>query len=704
MPREQVRVGLIGAGYIAPWHASALKRIPHAKVVAVCDTALEPARQLADSIGAAPYSTVDSMLSEGRCDVVHILSPPHLHKDHALKALAAGSHVFVEKPFALSGNDCESVVAAASAAGRHVAVNHNFMGLGSYVRLKQFIADGLIGRIDSLELAWRYPLALLRSGPFGSWMLRAPENLLLELGPHLFAFAVDLCGPLHSMQVRAENPIEIPGGITHFQGWRITGIASGVAVSISISLVEGIDDRSLAIRGVCGSAKLDFANDTLVLRRTSTADIILNPLAGELNQAWQHTKEGLRNAWRQTRSLNRDSPYGLSFQHTIRSFYDSLVSGLPVDARFTGASAAAVMRNIEVAIGGFRTLHPQPPRRETLAPVPLDRPCTVLVTGGTGFIGRVLVHALVAAGLRVRVLSRGTFNPFPELGSNVDLSSASPKDQVAMRAALEGVECVYHLAKATESTWEGYLENDVGVAEVVARAALEAGVRRFIYCGTIASYDASRADRPVTEQTAFGNMSRRNLYARSKAMCESRLLGLRAEKGLPLIIARPGIVIGKGGPLQHWGIGRWHGAGAVKIWGAGNNVLPFVLVEDVADALIKMHSTPHLEGESFNLIGEPMLTARDYFCALHEQTGTRIRVSSGNLTLFYLFDLLKFAIKRSLLGRRTVAMPTLDDWRSRAHLSPFPNGHAKKLLGWSPETDKVRLVTRSVGGTHLFGY
>ena len=57
-------------------------------------------------------------------------------------------------------------------------------------------------------------------------------------------------------------------------------------------------------------------------------------------------------------------------------------------------------------------------------------------------------------------------------------------------------------------------------------------------------------------------------------------------RGLPLVIARPGIVVGPGGPLQHWGIGRWHGPGAVRLWGNGRNVLPFVLVDDVADALV----------------------------------------------------------------------------------------------------------------------
>jgi len=82
----------------------------------------------------------------------------------------------------------------------------------------------------------------------------------------------------------------------------------------------------------------------------------------------------------------------------------------------------------------------------------------------------------------------------------------------------------------------------------------------------------SREDVTIRESSGFGDtLEDRNPYARSKAECERQLLQMHAERGLPLVIARPGIVIGEGGPLQHWGIGRWHGAGAVRLWSAGKN-------------------------------------------------------------------------------------------------------------------------------------
>lgn len=702
MAEKITRVGLVGAGYIASWHADALALVPGTTLAAVCDPTLTAARALAEPRGATAHASLEAMLAAERLDAVHILTPPHLHKTLAVESLAAGVHVLVEKPFALTRADSDAVVEAAAAAGRTVAVNHNFLGLPGYERLKRAIAGGEIGRIDSAEINWRFPLAPLRSGPFGLWMLRRPENLLLELGPHLYAFAIDLFGSLDDIDVRVGKPIDIPGGTTHWQSWRIWARGGCCAdVSLTLSLVEGIDDRSLTVRGVSGAGRLDFGNDTLVIDRQNAADIIVNPLRHEVSQAGQHLREGLGNAARQLASLNRKSPYALGFQNTIAAFYGAIRDGLPIDPRFSGAAAAEVIGAIETTTARL----PAAPARAAApvaAPVPTH---DILVIGGTGFIGRALTRALVAAGRGVRVLSRGAANPFSDLGPAVEIVPVSLRDRDGLARAMAGVDTVYHLARAEEASWEGYLENDVAVTETIAEAALAARVRRFVYTGTIASYDASRQGPPITEATSFGDdMEHRNLYARSKALCEERLTELHRTRGLPLVIARPGIVVGPGGPLQHWGIGRWHGAGAVRIWGDGRNILPFVLVEDVADGLVRILDAEGVEGRSFNLVGEPLMSARDYFDAIRARTNTGIRVVPGSLTAFYAADLVKYALKRHVLRRRDIIRPSLTDWKSRAHLTPFRNDQAKQLLGWRPEADPTRFASRALDHDTLFGF
>lgn len=700
MAENIIRVGFAGAGYIATWHAAALTARPGVRLVAVADPAMSAAEGLAARHGATAYPSLDAMLDGARLDAVHILTPPQLHRDHALSALAAGAHVLVEKPFALTAAEATEMAAAANAAGRVIAVNHNFLGLPSYLRLKRLLAEGALGRLDAAEFHWRLPLAPLRSGPFGLWMLRAPQNLFLELGPHLFALAGDLLGPLEEFDLRLSKPITIPGGVEHHQGWSIRARAGVTDVSFTLSLVEGGDDRSVSLRGVAAAARLDLGADVLVVVRPNASDIVLNPLRHQLDLAGQHLWAGAANATRQFASLNRKSPYALGFQAVSGAFYDTVRRKAPIDARFSGAAAVRVMDGI----GQVLALLPAPSPDTGSASVPALTQPLALVVGGTGFIGRALTRALVSAGHPVRVLSRSRANPFADLGGAVEICPVDLKDGPGLQSAMQGVATVYHLAKAEEATWEGYLENDVRVTETLAGAALAEGVGRFVYTGTIASYDSSRPDRPIDEATPFGPMEARNLYARSKALCEERLLALHRDKGLPLVIARPGIVVGAGGPLQHWGIGRWHGAGAVRIWGNGRNKLPFVLVDDVASALVRMADVPGIAGQSFNLVGDPLMSAQDYFAAIHRITGTRIWVARGSLAMFYLGDRVKYLLKRHVLRKRGITPPSRIDWVSRGHLSPFLNAKAKTVLDWQPEADPQRFAQRAVSDLTLFGF
>ena len=699
MVQDKVKVGLVGAGYIAKWHAEVLSGVPGVQLVAVCDPAISAAQGLAQAHGIAAHASLAQMMAQTPCDAVHILTPPHLHKALALEALALGAHVLVEKPFATNVAEAEEMRAAAAAAGRQIAVNHNFLGLPGYARLRAALDAGLVGRVDQAQITWNFPLTPLRTGPFGLWMLQRPENLVLELGPHLHAFAHDLFGPLTDLSVRLSKPITLPTGVTLPQGWCVQGrAASGAEVTLNASLVEGAEDRSVTLRGVAGRARLDYGADTLALDRANTADIVVNPLRAELARAAGHLREGLRNAWVQGKSLNRRQPYALGFDGAFRAFYGAVRAGQPVPPAFSADAAVAVMQAVADVTAHLPAQAPRP-----APPTPTARP-EVLVIGGTGFVGRELVRQLADKGVQVGVLSRARANPFAGLEDRVQMVPGSLSDVASLTAAMQGVRVVYHLAKAEEATWDGYLKNDVAVTERLAEAALAAGVKRFVYTGTIASYDASRPGVTITEETPFGDMSRRNHYARSKALCEDRLLALHRDRGLPLVIARPGIVVGPGGPLQHWGIGRWHGAGAVRIWGDGLNTLPFVLNEDVARGLILMGEKDGVEGQSFNLIGPRMLSAQGWFNAIAAQTGTRINVVKGNLTAFWLMDWVKYTLKRHVLRRGGLTRPLLSDWRGRAHLSPFANDRAVQVLGWQPESDVARFTAKALAPEALFGF
>lgn len=698
MVQTQLRAGIIGAGYIATWHADTIKALPNAQLAAVCDVSAGAAEALAAGYGATAYNDLDRMIAEGNLDVVHILTPPDSHHDLAVKCAAAGLHCIVEKPVATSAAQTRAMAEAGAAAGKVMAASHNFLGMPGYARLKQAAQGGALGRISQAEINWCFPLPPLRSGPFGLWLLRQPGNLLLELGPHLFAFAHDLFGGAEVTHLELSKPIALPGGEVRDQSWRILAKAGDVDLTFNISIVETVDERSVVLRGSTAQARFDYANDTLVIRGENTADLVVNPFRAQLSQSGQHLREGVVNLTRQVVSLNRKSPYGLSFLGTMSNIYDSIAKGQPVDTRFAMQTAVGVMQSIDDALAMMpeRTV----PARPTGTPNP-----TVMVIGGTGFIGRALTRDLVSRGYHVRVLSRGRTGPFPDLADKVETVGCSLRDTDGLTKAMEGIDTVYNLAKSMDKTWADALINDVGVSNGVAEAAMAAGVRRFIYTGTIASYDMSQPTGKITESIGFpDDMSDRNIYARSKAECEKQLMQMHRDKGLPLVIARPGIVVGEGGPLQHWGIGRWHGAGAVRIWGHGRNKLPFVLIDDLTDGLIRMMEQDGLEGEDFTLVGDPILSAREYFDAIHDKMGAKLNVTSSSLPLLFVSDSIKHALKVGLLRRKGLTRASLKDWKSRAHFTQFDNAKPKEVLGWAPETDRDKLIAGAVTEANLFGF
>jgi uncharacterized protein YbjT (DUF2867 family) len=118
---------------------------------------------------------------------------------------------------------------------------------------------------------------------------------------------------------------------------------------------------------------------------------------------------------------------------------------------------------------------------------------TVLVTGGTGFVGRALIDRLVEAGLQVRVLVRpSTKTPNLPRGAPVDVVVTSLQDERGLRAGMVGVDAIYHLASAEwRGAYESLLEIDIQGTQLVSRVAAEAGVDRLIYLSHLGADRAS---------------------------------------------------------------------------------------------------------------------------------------------------------------------------------------------------------------------
>ncbi|MCA9183202.1 MAG: NAD(P)-dependent oxidoreductase, partial [Planctomycetales bacterium] len=325
------------------------------------------------------------------------------------------------------------------------------------------------------------------------------------------------------------------------------------------------------------------------------------------------------------------------------------------------------------------------------------QPPRILVLGGTGFIGRSLVNHLVQHGHGVRVLSRDPSSVKTELRHplvEVVRGNALRMDDV--RQCLKGISHVYHLVTGHGETWQDYLQSDVEATIETAKVCLEHEVERFIYAGTIASLYSGRTAGTINGQSQPDpQLETRNHYARAKGMAEQQLMQLHRDQGLPLVVLRPGIVVGEHGSPYHWGVCMWPNDTACRFWGSGQNPLPFVLVEDVAAAFVAALDAPNIVGRAFNLVGDVRLSAQEYVDELQKCSGVQFDAQPHAIWKYFAADVTKWMVK-TLIRHPQRKPPSYRDWETRQELGRYDCHDVKELLHWQPNADRQRLIERGV--------
>ena len=699
------RVALLGAGYIADWHAQCLRTVAGVELVAVCDRFLSKAQALAGKFGIAKvHGSLDAMLAAESLDAVHVLLPPDRHFEAARTLLESGIDVFIEKPMCDRAEDCNDLVRIAAAQGRRLGVGHNFLFAPIYERLRRDIQAGVLGSLDHLTITWHRPLSQLLHGPFDTWMLRDPRNILIEIGPHLVSQMLDLVGEPDEVpgqiSVRPTNPIDLPSGRKFYRRWQVNALAGETAVDLHFSFVPGFSEFTVRARGTLAAATVDFERNTYTLDQHRPSDPDFETYAIVASRATSLKAQARQTLFRYIKSKlhlePRGNAYGESIARAMDSFYDA--PGSELDERLAGHTGARVIALCE-RIGALANL----PADEIIPwTAPQVAPCTVapriLVLGGTGFIGKELLRQLTAAGHSVRLLARGLAGIPVDLRASgkLDCIVGDVADKPALLRAMNGVDCVFHLARANVKSWADYQEFEIDATRLVAECALEARVKRFIYTGTIDSYYLGAMGDVITEATPLdARIEHRNLYARAKAVSEQILQKMHRERGLPLVIVRPGIVIGRGGSPFHWGVGRWGSDAVCEIWGDGRNKLPLVLVRDVAAGLILAMDTEAIEGRSFNLVADSSLCAQEYLDELDRAGRMKIQRLATPISKFYREDLLKWAVKVAVRHPER-RMPSYRDWVSRTAKAVFDCSPARTVLGWKPVSNQSELIQQGI--------
>jgi len=701
-PKQNVyKVGIVGAGFIADYHFQAIKQIPNTHLSAICDTDLSRAQAFARAHGIAhSYNSLESMLDNQKLDVVHTLVPPDHHFRVAQAALDAGAHLFLEKPMCTNHRDCQRLVDRATKNKRTLGVNHNFLFYPVCEQLKKDLQQGTLGLPHEITIDWNLELSTVTSGPFDSWMLRDPANIILEIGSHSVAHMLHLVGPPDEVTARAMDPVELPGHRRFYRRWHVLAQCGRTAVELRFAFMPGFPERTIHVRGSLGTATVDFGHNTYTIQRYSKYQQDFDCYHRLIHRAGRLRRQARSNLFNYVLSKCHLSKRGNAFAYSIARSVQTFYAGLHYspDPRQAPQLGIDVIRECTRIVEQAHIAHPEPPAEPPIRSSVTTMP-NVLVLGGTGFIGRQLVHQLLEANYSVRIMTRNAGNlPFDANHPRLHVCQGSMLNDADLERAMEGITYVFHLARARAQTWHGYYEHDVLATQRVARCCLKHRIKRLIYTGTIASYYTGCKAGIITEDTPLDTkIERRDHYSRAKAMSEAILLKMHQEENLPVVIFRPGIVIGKGGSPYHWGVGKWTAGGVCQLWGDGHHELPFVLVEDVAKALIAGMDTADIEGETFNLASKTQLSARDYLTEIEKYSRTRLQVIQTSIWRFYAADMLKWIVK-VLVKHPNRRRPTFRDWESRTTKAVFDCSKAKAILGWQPVENKTNIITQ---GIHL---
>ena len=158
---KRVRMGVIGLGWFGVKHCEALAAIPAVELAAVCTRTESRLADIAATFDVPDaYTDYNQLLADPGIDAVSIVTMWDQHTEPALAALAAGKHVFLEKPMASTTEDCRAIVAAADASDRAFMVGHICRFNPRFAAAKQEIDEGKIGRIVSMYARRNIPAAV----------------------------------------------------------------------------------------------------------------------------------------------------------------------------------------------------------------------------------------------------------------------------------------------------------------------------------------------------------------------------------------------------------------------------------------------------------------------------------------------------------------------------------------------------------------
>lgn len=607
-----MKVAIIGCGNLAAVHIRKIRALDISDIAIVDIDAkrLEDFSRQHDI--ASCYRDVGHMLQDFKPDVCHIVTPPAAHIPIARDVVAAGSSVLIEKPAAVSSEQLNLLdKALAQRPGTVVVVDHMRAYDQMIKSLQSLLGEQKYGKVVSVSANYYFDYDEKKKfDPTTRWMSRLRGGPFFDVLPHVLSVIEAVIGPVslssHHAKVRVDGTAE-----------ELWAIFEGGEVMASVHMSLNIMPLKNTLEVECENAHIlvDLRNFLLIIRPRLALPNAVERILGNLMVGGAYAWGSIKTVINFVRG--KLDPYQ-GMGALIEDFYRCVNSATPLQVD----SYEQAKRYLAISEALFEPV-------EEAKPLTVTRDCDVLVTGGTGFLGRRLVQSLLDSGSTVRILSHRGANAQQLFGERyverVEIISGDIYDYATVKACCKGVKAVFHLAAAMGGGWNYHLDTTVTGTANIYKACIECGVEHLLYASTLNVYQACdyQDGGIVDESFPYESMPEaRGFYSAAKLQAEKRLLQDHEEdSSCKLSILRPGLIFGPGLDPLLGDLGIPVGKHLVVCMGMGRRSLPLVYIDHVVDAFMALHEAG-AEG-IYNVMDASYPTQREYLHALNSLSANR---------------------------------------------------------------------------------
>ncbi|OPZ84977.1 MAG: 1,5-anhydro-D-fructose reductase [bacterium ADurb.Bin429] len=203
---DRIGFGLLGTGLVAPFHAKGLLNSQKGALIAAAEVSSERLEKFTGEFGCKGYSSLESMLEDPAIQVVNILTPNHLHYDAVLKCAAAGKHILVEKPPAMSLREVDAMIDTCAKAGVKIGVVLQCRVRKPIQAMKRALAEGRFGKILHADayMKWFRAESYYHMDAWRS-SRRSGAGVTIQHAFHYIDLLQYLMGPVKQVRARMSN-------------------------------------------------------------------------------------------------------------------------------------------------------------------------------------------------------------------------------------------------------------------------------------------------------------------------------------------------------------------------------------------------------------------------------------------------------------------------------------------------------------------